>query len=220
MDEAISKDETNVQFLMNRAQLHYELEQYTESILDLEGALAVDEHDPKILYKLGLSYYAFEKYKRCIKTLKRSLKCINILNNSGVHNFTYESDIYYHIGIAYSNLERFEEAIYPLTRAIELIPSDIRYIHERAKAYQMIEEHSSAIEDFDTAIHKNHSNAHAYFRRAFSHKALKNYAQAAEDFEIAKEKDPLNQKLVVNYKKLQGITCIVLCKPGEEKVFD
>jgi hypothetical protein len=24
---------------------------------------------------------------------------------------------------------------------------------------------------------------------------------------------------VVNYKKLKGITCIVLCKPGEEKEF-
>jgi len=84
----------------------------------------------------------------------------------------------------------------------------------------MIEEHASAIEDFDSVIQKNPNNAHAYFRRAFSHKSMKNYSQAADDFEIAKEKDPLNQKLVVNYKKLQGITCIVLCKPGEEKIFE
>ena len=210
MDEAISKDPTNVQFLMNRAQCHYELGQYTESIQDLERALQLDEHDPKVLYKLGLSYYSFEKYKRCIKTLKRSLKCINVFAATNSHYVTYESDIYYHIGIAYCNLERFEEAIYPLTRAIELIPSDIRYIHERAKAYQMIEEHAAAIEDFTTVIMKNPNNAHAFFRRAFSQKALKNYTEAADDFETAKEKDPLNQKLVVNYKKLSGITCIVL----------
>ena len=25
--------------------------------------------------------------------------------------------------------------------------------------------------------------------------------------------------MVVNYKKLKGVTCIVLCKPGEEKVY-
>jgi len=43
--------------------------------------------------------------------------------------------------------------------------------------------------------------------------------KAADDFEKAKELDPLNPKLVVNYKKLKGITCIVLCKPGEEKEF-
>ena len=49
--------------------------------------------------------------------------------------------------------------------------------------------------------------------------ALQKYQDAAEDFEKAKELDPLNPKLVVNYKKLKGITCIVLCKPGEEKEF-
>ena len=39
------------------------------------------------------------------------------------------------------------------------------------------------------------------------------------DFEKAKQLDPLNPKMVVNYKKLKGITCIVLCKPGEEKEY-
>jgi len=100
-----------------------------------------------------------------------------------------------------------------------MIPSEIRYIHERAKAYQMIEDHEKAVADFDTVIKKNPKNAHAHFRRAFSHKALKNFSQAADDFEQAKALDPLNPKMVVNYKKLKGITCIVLCKPGEEKVF-
>ena len=68
-------------------------------------------------------------------------------------------------------------------------------------------------------IKKNPKNAHAYFRRAFSQKALKNYTEAADDFEMAKQLDPLNPKMVVNYKKLKGVSCIVLCKPGEEKVF-
>lgn len=100
-----------------------------------------------------------------------------------------------------------------------MIPSDIRYIHERAKALQMIEEHEKAVEDFSSVIKKNPKNAHAHFRRAFSYKSLKMYSQAADDFEKAKELDPLNPKMVVNYKKLKGITCIVLCKPGEEKIF-
>ena len=80
----------------------------------------------------------------------------------------------------------------------------------------MIEDHDRAVEDFDAVINKNPKNAHAHFRRAFSHKALKNYNKAADDFEKAKALDPLNPKMVVNYKKLKGITCIVLCKPGEE----
>ena len=101
----------------------------------------------------------------------------------------------------------------------------------------MIEKHGEAVVDFDVVIKKNPKNAHAYFRRACSLKALKvcetfnclglfifvlsmqRYAEAVEDFEKARTLDPMNPALVVNYKKLQGITCIVLCEPGDEKDF-
>ncbi len=83
----------------------------------------------------------------------------------------------------------------------------------------MIEDHEKAVQDFDVVIQKNPKNAHAHFRRAFSHKLMKHFPEAAEDFEKAKNLDPLNPKMIVNYKKLKGITCIVLCKPGEEKEF-
>ena len=83
----------------------------------------------------------------------------------------------------------------------------------------MIEDHEKAVEDFSAVIKRNPKNAHAHFRRAFSLKSLKKYAEAADDFEKAKDLDPLNPKMVVNYKKLKGIQCIVLCKPGEEKIF-
>jgi len=44
------------------------------------------------------------------------------------------------------------------------------------------------------------NNAHAFFGRAFAHKALKMYDAAAEDFERAKQIDPLNPKLIVNFR--------------------
>lgn len=132
---------------------------------------------------------------------------------------TFEADIFYHIGLSYCRLQKFEKSIFPYSRCIDRIPSDIRYIHERAKAYQMIENHQKAVEDFSEVINKNPKNAHAHFRRAFSLKSLARYAEAAEDFEKAKTLDPMNPKMVVNYKKLKGITCIVLCEPGEEKNF-
>ena len=135
-------------------------------------------------------------------------------------SITYVADIYYHLGLAYCRLQKFEKSIFPYKRCLETIPSDLRFFHERAKAYQMIDEHDKAVHDFDTVIRKNPKNAHAYFRRAFSLKALKRYSEAVEDFEKARKLDPMNPALVVNYKKLQGITCIVLCEPGDEKVFD
>ena len=105
-------------------------------------------------------------------------------------------------------------------RCVEQVPSDIRYIHERAKAYQMIDYHEKAVEDFNIVIKRNPKNAHAHFRRAFSLKSLKKYAEAVTDFETAKNLDPLEPKMVVNYKKLKEIGCIVLCEPGDEKIFN
>jgi tetratricopeptide (TPR) repeat protein len=165
-----------------------------------------------VLYKLGLSLYANKKYKQAVKTLKACL-------HAGPYN-TYKPDVFYHIGLAYCRLEKFEKSIFPYSRCIDLIHTETLYIHERAKAYQMIDRHEEAVQDFDAVIKRKPKNAHAYFRRAFSLKALKRFAEAADDFENAKKYDPLNPKLVVNYKHLKGVSCIVLCEPGDEKVFD
>ena len=117
------------------------------------------------MYQLGRSYYADKQFKEYIKMMKHSL-----INGP---EMSYEADIYYHIGLAYCQLERFEKSIFPFSRCIELIPSNFKYYHERAKALQMIEEHEKAVEDFNEVIKKNPSNAHAYFRRGFSLKSLK-----------------------------------------------
>ena len=108
--------------------------------------------------------------------------------------------MHYHLGIAFANLEFFEKAIEPLSRAIELQKYEPCYIHERAKCYLLTEDNSKALQDYDDVIRMQPNNANAYFGRAFAHKALKSYELAADDFEKAKSLDPLNPKLIVNYK--------------------
>ena len=83
----------------------------------------------------------------------------------------------------------------------------------------MVGDHASAVDDFSSVVKNNPMNAHAHFRRAFSYKELRQYSLGVSDFEQAKLLDPLNPKMIVNYKKIHGVSCIVLCKPGEEKVF-
>ncbi len=95
----------------------------------------------------------------------------------------------------------------------------VRYVHERAKALQMERYFDESIEDFSFVIRHNPHNAHAYFRRGFAYKSLGNLDAAAADFESAKLLDPHNPRLVVKYKKLKHIECIVLCAPGEEPAF-
>lgn len=159
-NDAVQGNDENTEFLMHRAQCYYDLGEYDKAKEDLDLALGIAKDDPQIHYRLGLSEYADGDYKACVKSLKTAL-----LNKPF---FSYEADIYYHIGLAYCNVEKFEKAIYPFSKCIELNPSEITFLHERAKAYQMIEDHEKAVADFDLLIKKNPKNAHAHFRRAFS----------------------------------------------------
>ena len=216
-DQAIEGAPENTDFLLHRANCYYDQAQdgkeksYQLSISDVQKALEYAPSDPQLLYKLGIFYFADEQFKPAIKTLKKAIACQPMAS--------HEPEIYYRIGLCYCLIEKFQKAIYPFTKAIGLIPSETKYYHERAKASQMIEDHQSAVDDFDIVIQKNPKNAHAYFRRAFSHKSLKNYSQSVEDFEKAKELDPSNPRMIVNYKQLKGVNCLILCKPGEEKEF-
>jgi Tfp pilus assembly protein PilF len=83
----------------------------------------------------------------------------------------------------------------------------------------MFNKHDEAIRDFTEVIELNPNNAHAHFRRAFSFKAIKEWSKAADDFEEAKDLAPLDPKMVVNYKRIKEVLCIVLCLPGEEPRF-
>ena len=130
-NKAITAKPNKVEFLKNRAQCYFDMREYQKTIEDLNTALSVNSNDPQVLYKQGIAYFAFTKYKKCIKTMKLALQCKPYM--------TYEPDIFYHLGLAYCRLQKFEKSIFPYSRCIEKIPSDLRYIHERAKAYQMID---------------------------------------------------------------------------------
>lgn len=143
-DQAIEMDDTNTDFLMHRSQCYYDQKKYDNAIADLETGLSISPNDPLLFYQLGLSFYADEQYKNAVRAFKNAL-----LNKPMV---SHEPDIYYHIGLSYCNVEKYEKAIYPFTRCIEQAPSEIKYIHERAKAYQMIEDHENALFDFDSVI--------------------------------------------------------------------
>lgn len=97
--------------------------------------------------------------------------------------------------------------------------TQLLYIHERAKALQLEKYYDEAIDDFNFVIQHNPNNAHAYFRRGFAHKSLGHLPEAASDFETAKLLDPTNLQLVINYKEIRDTECVILCPPGEEKVF-
>jgi len=162
---------------------------FDEAIEDLQIAKQADPRDPFVLYRLGLTYYEANEYKKATAALKECLKMRE--ESDGTKNESADmSDIYYHIGLSYANLGKYEKSIFPFSEGTKIHPNEIRFIHERAKAFQAIGKHEEAIKDFSAVIERNPGNAHAYFRRAFAYKALGLYDFASADFESAKRMDP------------------------------
>ena len=126
-NDAVKRDPNNIQFYRSMSRCYYDQQKYEESTACLEKAEALlKEPDAQLSYELALSLFAEGKYKKCLKLIKHSLK------NKPYES--YEPDIFYHLGLSYCRLEKFEKAIFPFSKCISRIPSDIRYIHERAKA--------------------------------------------------------------------------------------
>lgn len=75
------------------------MQQYQMAIDDLTTALKHNtKSNAQVLYKQGIAYFAFKKYKKCIFVMKQALHC------KPQPFMTYEPDIFYHLGLAYCRL--------------------------------------------------------------------------------------------------------------------
>ncbi|CEL99774.1 unnamed protein product [Vitrella brassicaformis CCMP3155] len=198
------------EYLATRAQCFFEQGLYDRGEMDLTTALGVSPSDPHLSYKRGLTRYAQgeHRYVHVIMDLKRA-----IANNLAA---PHQADLYYHMGLAYANLGKHPLAVPCFDAAVKRSGDKPHYMHERAKSLQVVGDHLHALEDFTRVLEVQPRNARALFRRAFSYKALKAYEEAADDFESAKEYEPSDPRLVVNYRQVHHVRCIVLGPAGHE----
>lgn len=57
LNEALKRDPTNEDFLIERSNIYIDTKLYPKSIEDLSNALSRKNTDPRILYKRGLAFY-------------------------------------------------------------------------------------------------------------------------------------------------------------------
>uniref|UniRef100_K3WGC9 Uncharacterized protein n=1 Tax=Globisporangium ultimum (strain ATCC 200006 / CBS 805.95 / DAOM BR144) TaxID=431595 RepID=K3WGC9_GLOUD len=189
----LSKAPGNDIFHFHRGVCYMECGRYADALPDLHAAVNQNQRDTKY-YHIGISY---------------ALENCNI---NAIENFTFALE-------HSSSLSASEDGHIAETAPPALLSTQLLYVHERAKALQLEKYFEEAIDDFNFVIRHNPNNAHAYFRRGFAHKSLGNLQGAASDFETAKLLDPTNLQLVVNYREIKDTECVVLCAPGEERVF-
>jgi tetratricopeptide (TPR) repeat protein len=57
LNEALKREPSNEEFLMERSNIYVDIGQFPKAIDDLTNALSRKSTDPKILYKRGLAFY-------------------------------------------------------------------------------------------------------------------------------------------------------------------
>ncbi|KAK1945134.1 TPR repeat-containing protein [Phytophthora citrophthora] len=193
------------------------------------------------LYSLDVSVCKVARQpNECVVFMKRALECkptqellpdlyyhiglSNALEGQNMDAIEHFTSAYNHSLIMEKNIEagnnqgeEFFDENDKKTQLRQLHEAQLLYIHERAKALQLERYHAEALADFSFVIAQQPTNAHAYFRRGFAQKALGDFKAAAHDLQTARLLDPNNLQLVVNYKELRDVECIVLCAPGKEK---
>lgn len=210
LTDAVEKEPENPEFLLQRSILHMTQRRFGEAIKDLTQSLSYEPTDPFMLYKRGVARYHSKQFEPALQDLLGSLQ--------NQPDESYQPDIHYHVGLCYANLDEYENSIGPYSRALDMLPFEAVYYHERAKAYLLTEEYELALEDFNRVIEMQPTNSHAHFGRGFAYKNMREYEKASEDFERAKEISPDDPQLILNYKTLFNTKFIKLCEPGEEQV--
>ncbi|KAL4164917.1 hypothetical protein KRP22_003656 [Phytophthora ramorum] len=229
-------------FRFHRALCLMECARYSEALPDLHETATRNITDTKLLYYMGLCYYHERQPSECVAFMKRALQCkpaqellpdlyyhmglsyaLEGQNMDAVEHFTsaYDHSLLVDERVEAGNNQNdgLQDAGDKQTQLQQLRDAQLTYIHERAKALQLERYHAEALADFSFVIAQQPTNAHAYFRRGFANKALGDFSAAAHDLQTARLLDPNNLQLVVNYKELRDVECIVLCAPGEEKRF-
>ncbi|KAL4144470.1 hypothetical protein PRNP1_013602 [Phytophthora ramorum] len=229
-------------FRFHRALCLMEGARYSEALPDLHETATRNITDTKLLYYMGLCYYHERQPSECVAFMKRALQCkpaqellpdlyyhmglsyaLEGQNMDAVEHFTsaYDHSLLVDERVEAGNNQNdgLQDAGDKQTQLQQLRDAQLTYIHERAKALQLERYHAEALADFSFVIAQQPTNAHAYFRRGFASKALGDFSAAAHDLQTARLLDPNNLQLVVNYKELRDVECIVLCAPGEEKRF-
>ncbi|OQR90139.1 hypothetical protein ACHHYP_05782 [Achlya hypogyna] len=210
LSSCVAANQREPSFRLHRALCQLERRELAAAHADLLVALKLAPTDPRLRFHAGVVSFRRGDFGAATAHLRTALAHAPAPGDL--------ADIHYFAGLAAASEGRHMAAIEAFTDAIDAAPR-LAYFHERAKALQLEHYDLEAVADFTTVIDGNPTNAHAHFRRGFAYKALGRHEEAAADLHKARLLDPTNPRLMVNFKELHGTDCIVLCAPGDEKVF-
>jgi len=172
-----------------RSSTYLALNEYQQSLEDLNRAIKLDPKVVKTYILRGQAYLFLNEYQRAIKDFDRAIK----LNPNYAKAYGLR-------GEAYHLLNDYQQAIKDFGSALKLDPDNVITYIDRGETNYLLNKHWQAIEDFDQAIKLNPIGAPAYYKRGLAYAALRGHRQAIENFDQAIKLDP---SYVAAYDALQ-----------------
>lgn len=162
-----------------RANMYYDLAEYTTAIKDYTEALNVNPNYTKAFYNRGLAYYEIGEKRKAVEDFTEIIK----LNS-------HDLDAYYQRGLAYYDLGDYRTAIDDYTTVIRLDANHANAYSNRGLARSALGDKQGAMSDYTQAISIQPKNPNVYYSRGRARFNLSDYKGAVDDYTEAINLDP------------------------------
>lgn len=143
---------------------------YSEAIVLLNRAIAIDRQEYRALTNRGFAYSQLGELQKALDDYTRSLS----INNELGETLNNRGNLYKHF-------KRFDLAIKDFDRAIALDVDDYRAFSNRGAVYGRLKEYDAAMQDFNQALVLKPDQAEIYHNRGLTYFAQRKFDQALAD---------------------------------------
>ncbi len=183
IDEIGADDPDSARTFALRGRIYRNLEQYAESIADLNQAIAIGSGDVAALdgfyYQRSVTYYDMGDYESAISDQMASMQ----LEEASAGDHEYLGDIYY-------AAEQYDQAIASYQAAIQIAPDDAWLHNYLGDIYYEIEDYGSAGTEYEAAIRLDAQIALFHENLGYVQRQQEDYAGAVATYDTALSLDP------------------------------
>lgn len=200
--------ELNQEAMRQYAGAHFE-----KAVRIWNSALARDPASTKLLYNLGLGYFALQKYEKSVNAFTQALEqkkdfspaLINrAMARIQIGEFTMAREdleeaarlnpddpvVRFNLGLLAQRQDKISQALDHYTAALEIQPQMSAALNNRGICYLEIESFLKAVADFTQAIRHQDPQASLFFNRAIAWESLSRYDDSVSDYTKALTLNP------------------------------
>lgn len=177
-DYALAIQDQSVIARINKAQAHYQLEQYLKAIEVLNEALLIDEQDAQVYFSLAEAYQATEDYNQALVNYNKCIKCDPAW-----------ADAWMGIALVLDHLNRISEALHYIRKAVEINPQESEFWYVLAEFQQKMGFFEEAEQAFQRVIECDYAESDVWMdygsllmQMELHEKALETFFQGIKQF--------------------------------------